>query len=305
MLTGSLTALSDLDNLVSLNVSYNNLSGVLPNTKLLRDLPDASFAGNQWLCIKRDQCHFSGHNRRKSIRNLTILVVLSILVSVGVFTLGVILYIRAQEDMIRRNDEESGLQWSFTPFQKLDFSVYDILTKLSESNIVGKGGSGIVYRVETPARQQVIAVKKLWPKKNGEISQRDLFSAEVRALGSIRHKNIVRLLGCCNNGKTRLLLFDYISNGSLAEVLHHKMMYLDWEARYKIILGAADGLAYLHHACIPPIIHRDIKANNILVGPQFESFLADFGLAKLVDSSDYSRASNIVAGSYGYIAPGK
>ncbi|KAL3504375.1 hypothetical protein ACH5RR_034216 [Cinchona calisaya] len=303
MLTGSLRALSNLDNLVSLNVSYNNLSGVLPNTKLFHDLPNASFVGNQGLCINRDQCHFSGyHNRKKSIRNLTVLVVLSVLVTVVLFTVGAILYIRSHDEICRKNDEESGLQWDFTPFQKLNFSVNDIVTKLSESSIVGKGGSGIVYRVETSVRQ-VIAVKKLWPKKNGEISQRDFFSAEVRTLGSIRHKNIVRLLGCCNNGKTRLLLFDYISNGSLAEVLHGKMILLDWETRYKILLGAADGLAYLHHDCVPPIVHRDIKANNILVGPQYEAFLADFGLAKLVDSADYSRASNIVAGSYGYIAP--
>ncbi|CAI9115672.1 OLC1v1016645C6 [Oldenlandia corymbosa var. corymbosa] len=303
MLTGSLTVLSNLDNLMSLNVSYNKFSGILPNTKLFHDIPIASFVGNQQLCINRAQCHFSEHDKSKTIRNLIIFVVISVLVTVGVFTFGVIFYIKAREDKLNRNDEENSLQWSFTPFQKLDFSVNDILPKLSESNIVGKGGSGVVYRVETPAHQQVIAVKKLWPKKNEEISQRDSFSAEVRTLGSIRHKNIVRLLGCCNNGKTRLLLLDFISNGSLSEVIHHKMIYLDWEARYKIILGAADGLAYLHHDCIPPIIHRDIKTNNILVGPQFESFLADFGLAKLVDCADYARASNVVAGSYGYMAP--
>ncbi|XP_027148192.1 LRR receptor-like serine/threonine-protein kinase RCH1 [Coffea eugenioides] len=302
MLAGSLRALGNLDNLVSLNVSYNNFSGVLPNTKLFHDLPNASFAGNQELCINRDRCYFSGNQNRKSIRNLTVLVVLSVVLTIIIFTVGAIFYIRGHDEICRKSDEETGLQWDFTPFQKLNFSVNDILGKLTESNIVGKGGSGVVYRVEIPVRQ-FIAVKKLWPKKIGEIPQRDLFSAEVRALGSIRHKNIVRLLGCCNNGKTRLLLFDYISNGSLAKVLHGKMIYLDWDARYKIILGAADGLAYLHHDCIPPIVHRDIKANNILVGPQYEAFLADFGLAKLVDSADYSRASNIVAGSYGYIAP--
>jgi serine/threonine protein kinase len=91
----------------------------------------------------------------------------------------------------------------------------------------------------------------------------------------------------------------------LAELLHEKNVFLDWDTRYNIILGAAHGLAYLHHDCILPIVHRDIKANNILIGPQFEAFLADFGLAKLVDSAECSRVSNTVAGSYGYIAPGK
>lgn len=303
MLTGSLRVLGSLENLVSLNVSYNNFSGFLPDTKFFQDLPNADFVGNQGLCIDRAKCQDKeSRNSRKSIRNLTIWIVFGIFMAIIVLTASAILYIRARDYTCRKNDEENDLEWDFTPFQKLNFSVNEVVRRLSESNIVGTGSSGVVYRVETPVRQ-VIAVKKLWPKKNGEIPQRDLFSAEVSTLGSIRHKNIVRLLGCCNNGKTRLLLFDYISNGSLAGLLHEKKIILDWEARYKIILGAADGLAYLHHDCIPPIVHRDIKANNILVGPQFEAFLADFGLAKLVDSPDSLRASHVVAGSYGYIAP--
>lgn len=71
------------------------------------------------------------------------------------------------------------------------------------------------------------------------------------------------------------------------------------------MLGAAQGLAYLHHGCVPPIIHRDIKANNILIGPDFEPYIADFGLAKLVIDGDFARSSKTVAGSYGYIAPGE
>ncbi|KAJ6685262.1 LEUCINE-RICH REPEAT RECEPTOR-LIKE PROTEIN KINASE FAMILY PROTEIN-RELATED [Salix purpurea] len=302
MLTGTLTVLGSLDNLVSLNVSHNNFSGLLPDTKLFHDLPASAYAGNQELCINRNKCHMdgSGHGSN-STRNLVVCTLLSVTVTLLIVLLGGLLFIRIRGAASGRKDEEDNLEWDITPFQKLNFSVNDIVTKLSDSNVVGKGVSGMVYRVETPLKQ-VIAVKKLWPLKNGEIPERDLFSAEVRALGSIRHKNIVRLLGCCNNGKTRLLLFDYISKGSLAGLLHEKV-FLDWDARYNIILGAAHGLAYLHHDCIPPIVHRDIKTNNILVGPQFEAFLADFGLAKLVDSEECSRVSNVVAGSYGYIAP--
>ncbi|XP_016435749.2 uncharacterized protein LOC107761968 [Nicotiana tabacum] len=304
MLTGSLRVLSNLDNLVSLNVSYNNFSGVLPNTKFFHDLPTSVFIGNQELCTNRDACHLSGnHHGLKSIRRITIAIVLSIFMAMLILTACIAIFIRTQGEICQKDDEENGLEWEFIPFRKLSFSVNDVVPRLSESNIVGKGCSSFVYRVETPSGQ-VIAVKKLLPKKVGEVPQRDFFSAEVRTLGSIRHKNIVRLLGCCNNGKTRLLLFDYISNGSLAGLLHEKRVFLDWDARYNIILGAAQGLAYLHHDCIPPIVHRDIKANNILVGPQFEAFLADFGLAKLLNtSSDNSRASTIIAGSYGYIAP--
>lgn len=300
VLTGSLRALENLDNLASLNVSYNNFSGFLPSTKFFQELPLTVFVGNPDLCINPSECRAS--HRSKSTNSLATLVALSIAATVITMTIGVISLIRVQGTELGRNDEEQGLEWEIIPFQKINFSINDIVTKLSDSNIVGKGCSGVVYRVETPS-QQLIAVKKLWPEKAGEFTGRDFFSAEVSTLGSIRHKNIVRLLGCCQNGKTRLLLFDYINNGSLAGVLHERNMFLDWDARYKIILGAAQGLAYLHHDCIPPIVHRDIKANNILVGSQFEAFLADFGLAKLVDTSEYSRASNTVAGSFGYIAP--
>ncbi|CAN1234903.1 LRR receptor-like serine/threonine-protein kinase RGI2 [Linum perenne] len=217
ILTGTLTVLGRLENLVSLNVSFNRFSGSLPNTKIFQDLPLSCYSNNTDLCIGSGDCAAAKQRNRHS--------------------------------------------------------------------------------------NQIVAVKKLWPVRNS--SERDFFSAEVRALGSIRHKNIVRLLGCCKNGKTRLLLFDYISHGSLAGLLHEKEEFLDWEARYRILLGAAHGLAYLHHDCTPPIVHRDVKANNILVGQHFEAFLADFGIAKLVDSSAEcsSGVSNSVAGSYGYIAP--
>ncbi|KAM2080242.1 hypothetical protein ACFX1T_034026 [Malus domestica] len=303
-LTGSLRVLGSLDNLVSLNVSHNDFSGPLPNTNFFKDIPSTAFAGNPKLCINRNQCHLNDNlHDKKSIRYLLVCVLLSVTATIMVMLAGIFLFVRICGITFgMHSEQENDLVWAFTPFQKLNFSVNDIVTGLSESNVVGKGCSGMVYRVETPTKQ-VIAVKKLWPVNNGELPERDLFTTEVHTLGSIRHKNIVRLLGCCNNGKTRLLVFDYIANGSLASLLHEKRLFLDWDARYKIVLGAAQGLAYLHHDCIPPIVHRDIKANNILVGPQYESFIADFGIAKLLNSPECCKASNTVAGSYGYIAP--
>ncbi|CAH2041345.1 unnamed protein product, partial [Thlaspi arvense] len=275
-LTGGLGVLGNLDNLASLNVSYNNFSGSLPNTKLFQDLPATAFT------VMKSSASIVA----------TMWAVMCIAGTIIIVSIGMIFLIRARGSM--GSDGEDNLGWEITLFQKLNFSMDDIVAKLMDSNIVGKGGSGVVYRVET-STQQVIAVKKLWPTKNGDFPERDFFSAEITTLGSIRHRNIVRLLGCCKNGETRLLLFDFISNGSLARLLHEKKVFLNWDARYKIILGAAHGLAYLHHDCIPPIVHRDIKANNILVGSQHEAFLADFGLAKLVNSSECSGVSNTVA----------
>ncbi|KAL8524585.1 hypothetical protein ACS0TY_014258 [Phlomoides rotata] len=277
-------------------------ASTVPDSKFFQDLPSDSFAGNQALCFTKNKSHSNNDiHRRKYVRHMTVLLVLIFIVTLIMLTAGAMYYKRKQDTEFEKIDEEKGLQWKFTPYQKFNFSVEDVVAKLCDSNIVGRGCSGTVYRVETPTRQ--VIAKRLWPKKRGGIAQRDFFSAEVTTQGSIRHKNIVRLLGCCDNGKTRLFLFDYISNGSLAGLLHEKKMFLDWNSRYNIIMGAAQGLAYLHHDCIPPIVHRDIKSNNILVGPTFEAFLADFGLAKLVSSSDSARASDVIAGSYGYIAP--
>ncbi|KAJ8558218.1 hypothetical protein K7X08_004984 [Anisodus acutangulus] len=319
-LGGDLLALSGLENLVSLNVSYNNFTGYLPDNKLFRQLSAAELAGNKGLCsLGHNSCFLSNaegggmsnSNVRRSWRLKLAIALLSV-VTVSLAILGMLAVYRMRKMSREDNDSELGggdsSTWKFTPFQKLNFSVEQILRCLVESNVIGKGCSGVVYRAQLE-NGEAIAVKKLWPTtlasqnfKSGGVH--DSFSTEVKTLGSIRHKNIVKFLGCCWNQNTKLLMYDYMPNGSLGSVLHERGGgCLEWELRYKIVLGAAQGLAYLHHDCTPPIVHRDIKANNILIGLDFEPYIADFGIAKLVDDGDFARSSNTVAGSYGYIAP--
>ncbi|XP_026432281.1 leucine-rich repeat receptor-like serine/threonine-protein kinase BAM1 [Papaver somniferum] len=132
------------------------------------------------------------------------------------------------------------------------------------------------------------------------------FNAEIQILGRIRHRNIVRLLGFCSNHETNLLVYEYMPNGSLGEVLHgEKGGDLHWDTRYKIAVEAARGLCYLHHDCSPLILHRDVKSNNILLDSNFDARVADFGLAKFLQDSGTSEYMSAIAGSYGYIAPGK
>lgn len=117
----------------------------------------------------------------------------------------------------------------------------------------------------------------------------------------------MRLLGWGANRKTKLLFYDYLSNGTVGELLHEGSVGLiEWETRFKIALGVAEGLAYLHHDCVPAILHRDVKAQNILLGDRYEACLADFGLARLVEDEQGSFSANPqFAGSYGYMAPGE
>ncbi|ONK70954.1 uncharacterized protein A4U43_C04F3220 [Asparagus officinalis] len=324
-LEGSLTQLGSLENLVTLNVSNNNFTGFLPDNKLFRQLSAGDLDGNQGLCTHGGDVCFENHtlsasiDEVKRIHKLKLVIALLITMTVAM-VLGMVGIIRAKRFGGRkgREDEDSELggemswPWQFTPFQKLNFSVEQVVRSLIDANVIGKGCSGVVYRVNMD-NGDVIAVKKLWPNTNSMVTTkeeansnkvRDSFSAEIRTLGSIRHKNIVRFLGCCWNKSTKLLMYDYMENGSLGGLLHERNGFsLEWDLRYQIILGAAQGLAYLHHDCVPPIVHRDIKANNILIGLDFEAYIADFGLAKLVEDGDFGRSSTTVAGSYGYIAP--
>ncbi|PIA36074.1 hypothetical protein AQUCO_03400168v1 [Aquilegia coerulea] len=324
-LGGELTPLSGLENLVTLNISYNNFTGYLPDNKLFHQLSGVELEGNQGLCSwERDSCFLNdvaGKELSRNNRNITksrrvkLAIALLITMTVALVVFGIMAVIRTRRVVRHDDDSEIGgggsWPWQFTPFQKLNFSVDQVLKCLVDDNVIGKGCSGVVYRADMD-NGEVIAVKKLWPtavasgnnNDDDKCGVRDSFSAEVKTLGSIRHKNIVRFLGCCWNRSTKLLMYDYMPNGSLGSLLHERTgSCLEWDLRYQIVLGAAQGLAYLHHDCSPPIVHRDIKANNILIGLEFEPYIADFGLAKLVDDGDFARSSNTVAGSYGYIAP--
>ncbi|KAA8524506.1 hypothetical protein F0562_010929 [Nyssa sinensis] len=167
------------------------------------------------------------------------------------------------------------------------------------SEKLGGGGFGSVFKGKL-ADSTVIAVKKLESISQGEKQ----FRAEVSTIGTIQHVNLVRLRGFCSEGKKKLLVYDYMSNGSLDSHLFHgkDSKVLDWKTRCQIALGIARGLAYLHEKCRECIIHCDIKPENILLDAQFCPKVADFGLAKLV-GREFSRVLTTMRGTRGYLAP--
>ncbi|XP_010688888.1 probable receptor-like protein kinase At2g42960 [Beta vulgaris subsp. vulgaris] len=171
----------------------------------------------------------------------------------------------------------------------------------SPNNIIGEGGYGVVYKGLLVNGTEV-AVKRL-VNNLGQAEKE--FSVEVEAIGHVRHKNLVRLLGYCIEGVHRMLVYEYVNNGNLEEWLHGAMRQqgtLTWEARIKVLLGTAKALAYLHESIEPKVVHRDIKASNILIDTDFNAKVSDFGLAKLLDSGE-SHITTRVMGTFGYVAP--
>ncbi|XP_008805652.1 PTI1-like tyrosine-protein kinase At3g15890 [Phoenix dactylifera] len=170
-----------------------------------------------------------------------------------------------------------------------------------EKNKLGEGGFGTVYFGQT-SKGEEIAVKRL---KAMTAKTEMEFAIEVEILGRVRHKNLLSLKGFYAGGDERLIVYDYMPNLSLISHLHGRRaadLLLDWPRRMKIAIGAAEGLVYLHHEASPHIIHRDIKASNVLLDADFNAKVADFGFAKLVPEG-VSHLTTRVKGTLGYLAP--
>ncbi|KAL9666268.1 hypothetical protein QQ045_000594 [Rhodiola kirilowii] len=177
--------------------------------------------------------------------------------------------------------------------------VMEITNGFMRENILGEGGFGAVYKGWLPDGK-LVAVKQL---KAGSGQGEREFRAEVEIISRVHHRHLVSLVGYCISEHQRLLIYEFVPNGTLEHHLHGKgMPVLEWTKRMKIALGAARGLAYLHEDCHPKIIHRDIKSANILLDDSFEAQVADFGLAKLTDDNN-THVSTRVMGTFGYMAP--
>ncbi|CAN6297621.1 unnamed protein product [Urochloa humidicola] len=297
-------SIATMQSLTAVDFSYNNLSGLVPGTGQFSYFNATSFVGNPGLCgpyLGPCRPGIAGadhtpHGHGGLTNTVKLLIVLGLLVCSIAFAAAAILKARS----LKKASE--ARVWKLTAFQRLDFTSDDVLDCLKEENIIGKGSAGIVYKGAMP-NGELVAVKRLPAMVRGS-SHDHGFSAEIQTLGRIRHRHIVRLLGFCSNNETNLLVYEYMPNGSLGEMLHGKKGgHLHWDTRYNIAIEAAKGLCYLHHDCSPLILHRDVKSNNILLDSNFEAHVADFGLAKFLQDSGASECMSAIAGSYGYIAP--
>uniref|UniRef100_A0A7N2RC89 Cysteine-rich receptor-like protein kinase 29 n=1 Tax=Quercus lobata TaxID=97700 RepID=A0A7N2RC89_QUELO len=185
---------------------------------------------------------------------------------------------------------------------QFDFGTVKVATDdFSDANMLGQGGFGVVYKGKLRNGQDV-AVKRL-SKNSG---QGDLeFKNEVLLVAKLQHRNLVRLLGFCLEGNERLLIYEFMPNASLDHFIFDpiKRPHLDWIRRYKIIGGIARGLLYLHEDSRLRIIHRDLKASNILLDSEMNSKISDFGMAKLFALDQSEDNTNRIVGTYGYMSP--
>ncbi|XP_008800123.2 putative receptor protein kinase ZmPK1 [Phoenix dactylifera] len=195
---------------------------------------------------------------------------------------------------------EEGYRAMSTQFRRFTFKELKIATRNFQEEL-GRGGSGAVYKGVLDD-DRVAAVKKLEDVIQGE----EEFHAELSLIGRIYHMNLVRMWGFCSERSHRLLVSEFVEKGSLDKILFHGdglANFLRWSERFKIAVGVAKGLAYLHHECLEWVIHCDVKPENILLGHDFEPKIADFGLAKLLNRGGSLENLSRIQGTRGYIAP--
>ncbi|KAL6218226.1 hypothetical protein ACLB2K_011441 [Fragaria x ananassa] len=201
---------------------------------------------------------------------------------------------------------------SFDPSLKVSMEEVVKATKnFNKDLVVGDGGFGLVYKAQLSDGLKV-AIKKLDPDAFQGFRE---FQAEMETLGKLRHPNLVKILGYCVSGADRILIYEFMERGNLDRWLHDSSstdldgyddtagckLPLSWKTRNKVVRGVANGLAYLH-GLEKPIIHRDIKASNVLLDREYEAHIADFGLARSIDTSR-SHVSTQFAGTMGYMPP--
>ncbi|TKW25048.1 hypothetical protein SEVIR_3G090800v4 [Setaria viridis] len=195
---------------------------------------------------------------------------------------------------------EEGYKLITNNFQRYTYSEIKRATG-NFTDMIGSGGSGVVYK-GILEDDRVVAVKVL---KNVSQSEQE-FQSELSVIGRIYHMNLVRMWGCCSEGKHRILVSEHIENGSLAKMLFDREpsdAVLGWNQRFQIALGVAKGLAYLHSECLEWIIHCDMKPENILLDKDLEPKITDFGLAKLLNRDGSDANLSRIRGTRGYMAP--
>ncbi|XP_058094739.1 MDIS1-interacting receptor like kinase 2-like [Magnolia sinica] len=315
MLSGSIpSSFEDMLSLSSIDLSHNDLEGPLPDGKAFQQAPAEAFTGNKGLCGKAQGLQLCNNSSSmnsgdgKKDHKIFIAIFIPLLVVIILLSVFVFLYYnfrqrkrKVENDVKKKNHGNLFSIWNYDG--KVVFEDLIEATENFDSRYcIGAGGYGRVYRADLPTGH-VVAVKKLHPVEGNEVADERSFRNEIQTLTEIRHRNIVKLYGFCFHSQCSLLNYEYMERGSLGSILKdaEKAMAMNWVKRVNVIKGMANALSYMHHDLTPPMIHRDLSSNNILLDSEFEARVSDFGTARLLkpDSSNWST----LAGTYGYVAP--
>ncbi|QCE12542.1 protein-serine/threonine kinase [Vigna unguiculata] len=330
LLTGSLKPFSDgfFPFLESLDLSYNSLTGAIPLSlhnvhyldlsfnRLKGPIPNGvhpyALMGNKGVCSNFTNVQKEYHFRSCSVsqkkrRQLVIILSITIFL-IMVFLL--LLYLKRNRIAIKNKQAritEISKNGDLFCIWNYDGSIAyeDIITATEDFDLkycIGKGAYGSVYRAQLPSGK-IVAVKKLLDFEAEVHTFDESFRNEAKVLSKIKHRHIVKLHGFCLHKRIMFLIYEYMENGSLFSVLLNDMeaMELDWKKRINVVKGTAHALSYLHHDCVPPIVHRDVSTSNVLLNSKWEPTVSDFGTARFLNLDSSNRT--IVAGTIGYIAP--
>lgn len=278
--------------------SYNNLTGLIPKGGVFQTATAKAFVGNLGLCgeVKGLTCAKALFNSRWIKKKIFLGVIVSLcgILFIVMIGFGFLLFFRRKAKQlgnefksIEDNDQSIFMIWG----RDGKFTFSDLVKATNDFNdkyCIGRGGFGSVYKAEL-LTGHVVAVKKLNISDSDGIPSvnRQSFMNEIRTLTGVRHRNIIKLYGFCSRRCQMFLVYEHIDRGSLGKMLYGEegKLELSWDIRVKIVQGIAHAIAYLHSDCSPPIVHRDVTLNNILLDSEFVPHLADFGTAKLLSSN--------------------
>ncbi|KAF8704439.1 hypothetical protein HU200_031391 [Digitaria exilis] len=326
LLTGGIpTSLSNLSSLNEINLSDNNLKGEIPEQLL--QVVQYNYTGNHLNCSRdtTTPCEKGINKAGPKTKGIVwaLAAVSSLLAVIFCFlcSFGLMKFRRHRkgkqrtvnsgnwnimdrlEANVHRNEEIVwGIEGNNPEFTFYELSqVLEATNNFSVENKLGEGGFGPVYKGQFPDGLN-IAVKRLASRSGQGLTE---FKNEVQLIAKLQHRNLVRLLGCCSQGEEKMLVYEYLLNKSLDFFIFDetRRTLLNWDKRLVIIEGIAQGLLYLHKYSRLLVIHRDVKASNILLDSEMNPKISDFGLAKMSSSNDTEGNTKTVVGTYGYMAP--
>ncbi|KAG8637310.1 hypothetical protein MANES_15G107167v8 [Manihot esculenta] len=283
-----------------LNLSFNKLEGEVPTAGTFVNFSALSFLGNDALCgsplLQLTPCKISSQGKSKTASKKVLLYILPAIILTIIVILVSLRFRKAKTNLETAADPDPVIvaTWKRISFHELKKAT----NGFCDSNILGTGGSGTVYK-GILADGIDVAIKVFNLQREGAFKS---FDAECEVMSNIRHRNLVKIISCCSNHDFKALVLDYMPNGSLENLLYSHNYFLDIHQRLDIMIDVASALEYLHHGFSRPIIHCDLKPSNVLLDANMVAHVADFGIAKLLGEGDFMTQTRTLA-TIGYMAP--